>query len=46
MNKKSKLITPDVIEECLCESLDIIEKSTLILEKNSSSHRKTKISSK
>ena len=35
MNKKLELITPDVIEECLCESLDVYEKKT-------SSHRTTK----
>ncbi|PRR78203.1 hypothetical protein [Clostridium luticellarii] len=26
-DNKSVLITPDVMEECLCESLDIIEKN-------------------
>ncbi|MDF2883557.1 MAG: hypothetical protein K0R54_4114 [Clostridiaceae bacterium] len=45
MNKKSTLITPDVIEECLCESLDILEKSTIFLEKNTSSHKTTQKSS-
>lgn len=40
MNKKSALITPDVIEECLYESLDIAEKNTSFLKKNSSSHSK------
>jgi len=35
LNEKSVLITPDVIEECLCESLDT-------QEKNTSSHRKAK----
>ncbi|CAB1246040.1 hypothetical protein ACFHWD_20010 [Clostridium sp. MT-14] len=33
-NKKSILITPDVMEECLCESLDIIEKNTQSHKKN------------
>lgn len=28
MNKESVLITPDVIEDCLCESFDIVEKNT------------------
>lgn len=46
LNKNLKLITPDVIEECLCESLDIIEKNTQILKKNLPSHRKIKISLK
>jgi len=39
LNKKLELITPDVIEECLCESLDVFEKKT-------SSHRATKKISK
>ena len=34
-DKKSVLITPDIIEECLCESLDTVEN-------NSQSHRKNK----
>ncbi|MHC1720795.1 MAG: hypothetical protein AB9844_09100 [Clostridiaceae bacterium] len=28
MNKELVLITPDVIEECLCEALDVYEKKT------------------
>lgn len=35
MNEKSVLITPDVIEECLCESIDN-------QEINTSSHRNDK----
>lgn len=27
LKKKQKLITNDVIEECLCESLDVLEKN-------------------
>jgi len=46
LNKKSVLITPDVIEECLCESLDILEKNTLFLEKNTPSHKTAQKSSK
>lgn len=34
-DNKSVLITPEVMEECLCESLDIIEK-------NNQSHKKNK----
>ncbi|AKA72275.1 hypothetical protein CSCA_5150 [Clostridium scatologenes] len=33
MKKKSILITPEVIEECLCESLDIIEKNPISYNK-------------
>lgn len=39
LNKKTVLITPDVIEECLSESLDI-------LEKNTQAHKKIKRNSK
>ena len=39
LNKKKILITPDVIEECLCESLDAPEKKAL-------AHRKIKKTSK
>ncbi|WML37599.1 hypothetical protein [Clostridium sp. OS1-26] len=46
MNKKSTLITSDVIEECLCESLDILEKRTISIEKNTPSHRRARKSSK
>lgn len=46
VNNKSILITPDVIEECLCESLDILEKNTLFLGKNTSSHKIAPKSSK
>lgn len=46
MNKQSILITPDVIEECLCESLDTVEKSAIFLKKNTSSHKSTQKSSK
>lgn len=46
MNKQSILITPDVIEECLCESLDAAEKNTIFLEKNTSSRKSTQKSSK
>lgn len=35
LNKESVLITPNVIEECLCESFDIVEKKI-------SSHRNPK----
>jgi hypothetical protein len=34
LNKKLVLITNDVIEECLCESLDILEKNTSSYRKN------------
>ncbi|WP_278321728.1 hypothetical protein [Clostridium homopropionicum] len=34
MNKESVLITPEVIEECLCECLDVLEKNTSSLEKS------------
>ncbi|MFL0195252.1 hypothetical protein ACJDU8_06680 [Clostridium sp. WILCCON 0269] len=33
-DKKSVLMTSDVIEECLCESFDIVEKNTLSHKKN------------
>jgi hypothetical protein len=39
LNKESVLITPEIIEECLCESLDA-------LDKNTQSHSKTQKSQK
>ncbi|NMM63957.1 hypothetical protein HBE96_14990 [Clostridium sp. P21] len=33
MNKKLTLITSDVIEECLCESLDTLEKRAKTTQK-------------
>ncbi len=39
LNKKLVLITPDVIEECLCESLDTLERKV-------TTHRKSKKTSK
>jgi hypothetical protein len=42
LNKESAIITPDVIEECLCESLDILEKSNSASKKNITFHRNMK----
>jgi hypothetical protein len=42
LNKKSVLLTPDVIEECLSESLDILEKNTAFTEKKISSNSRLK----
>jgi len=46
LNKESVLLTPEVIEECLCECLDILEKNTSFLEKDTSSHSSTQKSLK
>jgi hypothetical protein len=42
LNKKALLLNRDVIEECLSESLDILEKDTPVLKKSSTSHIKIK----
>ena len=46
LNKNSVLITPDVIEECLCECLDNLENRTVFLEKDTTSHHNSQKSSK
>lgn len=46
LNKNSVLITPDVIEECLCECLDKLENRTTFVEKAASSHHNSQKSSK
>lgn len=42
LNNELLIITADIIEECLSESLDILEKSNPAPKKNSTSRRKTK----
>jgi len=42
LNKEVLIITADIIEECLCESLDIVEKGNPISKKNNTSYRKVK----
>jgi len=46
LNKESILITPEVIEECLCECLDIVEKRTIFLENDTPSHNNSQKSSR
>ncbi|EET85621.1 hypothetical protein CcarbDRAFT_3907 [Clostridium carboxidivorans P7] len=42
MNKKLTLITSDVIEECLCESLDSLEKRAKTTQKINITSSKTR----
>lgn len=46
MNKEAVLFTPDVMEECLSESLDVAEKNTKYTEKKISSNSRIKKSLK
>ncbi|WPC43226.1 hypothetical protein [Clostridium sp. JS66] len=42
MNKKLTVITSDVIEECLCESLDILEKRVKTTQRINITNSKTR----
>jgi hypothetical protein len=42
LNKELVIITTDIIEECLCESLDILEKNNHVSKNNIICHRKIK----
>lgn len=42
LNKELVIITDDIIEECLRESLDVLEKTNPVSTKNSTCHRKMK----
>jgi hypothetical protein len=41
LKKKPVLITNDVIEECLCESLDVLEKNIVTIRKHIAKPKKS-----